>query len=63
MFLDNIIWLAIGFLPIYGAMELVWRLARRMAANKNKMMTVTEEEEEEKEAIVASLRPKVTKQE
>ena len=36
MLLDNIIWLAIGFLPMYGAMELSWRLAKRIAAKGNK---------------------------
>jgi hypothetical protein len=53
MILDNIIWLAIGFLPMYGAMELSWRLARRTAAKRNKTRG------KEEEAIVASTRSKV----
>jgi hypothetical protein len=53
MLLDNIIWLAIGFLPMYGAMELSWRLAKRIAA-KGKKTRVKEEE-----TIVASTRSKV----
>jgi hypothetical protein len=27
---DNIIWLAIGFILTYGAMELAWRMAKGM---------------------------------
>jgi hypothetical protein len=53
MLLDNIIWLAIGFIPMYGAMELSWRLAKRIAAKGN--MTRGKEEE----TIVASTRSKV----
>lgn len=49
MFIDIIIWLAIGFLPTYGAMELSWRMSRRVASNRNNT-TVTEEE-----AMVASV--------
>jgi hypothetical protein len=56
MFLDIIIWLAIGFLPTYGAMELSWRMARRIDPSKNQT-TVTEEE-----AMVASVRSKVDNQ-
>jgi hypothetical protein len=48
MLLDNIIWVAIGFLPMYGAMELSWRLARRIAAKRNKTRG------KEEETIVAS---------
>jgi hypothetical protein len=55
MFIDIIIWLAIGFLPTYGAMELSWRMSRRVASNRNNT-TVTEE------AMVASVRSKVTDQ-
>jgi hypothetical protein len=32
--LENIIWLAIGFVPTYGAMELTWRLAKRSIKKK-----------------------------
>jgi hypothetical protein len=53
MLLDNIIWLAIGFLPMYGAMELSWRLAKRIAAKGNKNRG------KEEETIVASTRSKV----
>ena len=56
MFIDIIIWLAIGFLPTYGAMELSWRMSRRVASNRNNT-TVTEEE-----AMVASVQSKVTDQ-
>ena len=52
MLLD-IIWLAIGFLPMYGAMELSWRLAKRIAAKGNKTRG------KEEETIVASTRSKV----
>ena len=51
--LDNIIWLAIGFLPMYGEMELSWRLARRTAAIRNNTRG------KEEETIVASARSKV----
>ena len=54
MFIDIIIWLAIGFLPTYGAMELSWRMSRRVASNRNNT-TITE-------AMVASVRSKVTDQ-
>jgi hypothetical protein len=53
MLLDNIVWLAIGFLPIYGAMELSWKLARRTAAKGNKIRG------KEEETIVASTHSKV----
>ena len=43
MLLDNIIWVAIGFLPIYGAMELSWRLAARIAAKRIKTRGKEEE--------------------
>jgi hypothetical protein len=56
MFLDSIFWLAIGFLPTYGAMELSWRIARRISANKNKTR------ETEEKAIAASMHSKVSKQ-
>jgi hypothetical protein len=26
---ENIVWLAIGFVPTYGAMELAWKIANR----------------------------------
>jgi hypothetical protein len=52
MLLD-IIWLAIGFLPMYGAMELSWRLAKRIAAKGNKTRG------KEEETVVASTRSKV----
>ncbi len=52
MLLDNIIWLAIGFLPMYGAMELSWRLAKRIDAKGNKTG-------KEEETVVASTRSKV----
>ena len=26
---ESIVWLAIGFVPTYGAMELAWRIAKR----------------------------------
>jgi hypothetical protein len=52
MLLDNIIWLAIGFLPMYGAMELSWRLGRRIAVKRNKTRG-------KEETIVASARSKV----
>jgi len=52
MLLDNITWLAISFLPMYGAMELSWRLAKTIAAKGN--MTGKEEE-----TVVASTRSKV----
>jgi hypothetical protein len=29
MLIENIMWLAIGFVPTYGAMELAWRIAKR----------------------------------
>jgi hypothetical protein len=50
MLLD-IIWLAIGFLPMYGAMELSWRLAKRIAAKGNKPSG-------KEETVVASTRSK-----
>jgi hypothetical protein len=53
MLLDNILGVAIGFLPVYGAMELSWRLARRIAAKRNKTR------EKGEETIVASTRSKV----
>jgi hypothetical protein len=62
MFLNTIIWLAIGFTNIWCD-GIIVRLARRMAASKNKTTVTKEEEEKEKEAIVTSVRPKVTKQE
>jgi hypothetical protein len=52
MLLD-IIWLAIGFLPMYGAMELSWRLAKRIAAKGNKTRG------KEEETVVASTSSKV----
>ena len=52
MLLDNVIWLAMGFLPMYGAMELSWRLAKRIAAKGNKTG-------KEEETVVASTRSKV----
>ena len=36
MLLDNIVWMAIGFLPMDCAMELSWRLARRIAIKRNR---------------------------
>jgi hypothetical protein len=53
MLLDNIVWVAIGFLPMYGAMELSWRLARRIAIKRNKPRG------EQEETIVASRRSKI----
>jgi hypothetical protein len=53
MLLDYIIWLAIDFLPMYGAMELSWRLAKRIAAKGNKTG------KEEEETVVVSTRSKV----
>lgn len=53
MLLDNILWVAIGFLPMYCAMELSWRLARRIVAKMNKTRGKGEE------TIVASTRSKV----
>jgi hypothetical protein len=53
MLLENIVWVAIGFLPMYGAMELSWRLARRIAIKRNKTRGKGEE------TIVASRRSKV----
>ena len=29
---ESIVWLAIGFVPTYGAMELAWRIAKRRTA-------------------------------
>jgi hypothetical protein len=55
MSLDNVIWLMIGFLPTYGAMELAWRMAKRMATSKNKT-TVTEGE-----TIITSVPSKTAK--
>ena len=43
MLLDNVVWVAIGFLPMYGAMELSWRLARRIAIKRNKTRPKGEE--------------------
>lgn len=34
MFVENIIWLVIGFAPTYGAMELAWRISKRMLKNR-----------------------------
>jgi hypothetical protein len=42
MFLDFIIWIVIGFLPTYGAMELAWRMARRRTNNKGRLTAVPE---------------------
>ena len=56
MFLDSIFWVAIGFLPTYGAMKLSWRIARRISSNKKRTG------ETEEETIAASVRPKVSKQ-
>lgn len=53
MHLDNIVWMAIGFLPMYGAMELSWRLARRIAIKRNRTRGKGEE------IIVASRHLKV----
>jgi hypothetical protein len=41
MFADNtivesIVWLAIGFVPTYGAMELAWRIAKRRMKDENR---------------------------
>ena len=40
---DNIIWLAIGFIPTYAAMELAWRMAKGMTMI-SKRKTVAEEQ-------------------
>lgn len=53
MLLDNVVWVAIGFLPMYGAMELSWRLARRIAIKGNRTRGKGEE------IIVASRHLKV----
>ena len=31
---ESIMWLAIGFVPTYGAMELAWRIAKRRIRDK-----------------------------
>ncbi len=31
---ESIVWLAIGFVPTYGAMELAWRIAKRRIRDK-----------------------------
>jgi hypothetical protein len=40
MFLDSVIWILIGFLPTYGAMELAWRIAKRRINDKERLTAV-----------------------
>jgi hypothetical protein len=42
MFLDSLIWIVIGFLPTYGAMELAWRIAKRGMNEKERITAVPE---------------------
>jgi hypothetical protein len=51
MFADNtivesIVWLVIGFIPTYGAMELAWRVAKRRMkeGNRRRRRTTTTQE-------------------
>jgi hypothetical protein len=39
---ENIVWLAIGFVPTYGAMELAWRIAKRRIRDKVRTATASE---------------------
>jgi hypothetical protein len=39
---ENIVWLAIGFVPTYGAMELAWRIAKRRIRDKVRTATAPE---------------------
>ena len=41
-FLDSLIWIVIGFLPTYGAMELAWRMAKRGMNEKERITAVPE---------------------
>ena len=54
MFLDSLIWIVIGFLPTYGAMELAWRMAKRRMKDKRRTTTFPE--------IAASTMTSVAKQ-
>jgi hypothetical protein len=39
---ESIMWLAIGFVPTYGAMELAWRIAKRRIRDKVRTATAPE---------------------
>jgi hypothetical protein len=39
---ESIVWLAIGFVPTYGAMELAWRIAKRRIKDKVRTATAPE---------------------
>ncbi len=39
---ESIVWLAIGFVPTYGAMELAWRIAKRRIRDKVRTATPSE---------------------
>jgi hypothetical protein len=41
---ENIVWLAIGFVPTYGAMELAWKIANRRMKDMNRRRTTTVQE-------------------
>lgn len=41
MLIENIMWLAIGFVPTYGAMELAWRIAKRRLKDKRRTTSTT----------------------
>jgi hypothetical protein len=50
MFADNtivesIVWLVIGFIPTYGAMELAWRVAKRRMKEENRRRRTTTAQE------------------
>jgi hypothetical protein len=49
MFADNtivesIVWLAIGFVPTYGAMDLAWKIVKRRMEDKNRRRTAAVQE-------------------
>ena len=41
MLIENIMWLAIGIVPTYGAMELAWRIAKRRLKDKRRTTSTT----------------------
>jgi hypothetical protein len=40
--LESIAWITLGFLPVFGSMELAWRLRRKLVVSKSRTEGVTD---------------------
>ena len=40
--LESIAWITLGFLPVFGSMELAWRLRRKLVVSKSRAEGVTD---------------------